>query len=106
MSKDKKSKIDDIKKLRQILDSPYDPKPSAFKDNKNLESIRQRLSGETSKTDMKYASTDVLSKKYGSLEPRVTIYQKEEKAVPPEIKKLEPDERIEDVKDEDEKSFS
>ena len=99
MPKDKKSKINDIKKLRQILDSPYDPKISAFKDNKNLESIRQRLSGESSKTDMKYASTDVLSKKYGSLEPRVTIYQKEEKAVPPEIKKLEPDERIEDVKD-------
>ena len=100
MPKDKKSKINDIKKLRQILDNHYDPKTSAFKDNKNLESLRQRLSGESSKTDMKYASTDVLSNKYGSLEPRVTIYQKEEKTVPPEIKKLEPDERIEDVKDE------
>ncbi len=102
MPKDKKSKKDIIEILHQILDNPHDPKfkASTFEENKNLDSIRKRLSGESLKTDRKYISSDFLPKKYDSLEPRVTIYQKEEKITPPEIKKLEPGERAEEVKDE------
>jgi len=102
MPKDKKSKKEIIEILHQILDNPHDPKfkASTFEENKNLDSIRKRLSGESLKTDRKYISSDFLPKKYDSLEPRVTIYQKEEKITPPEIKKLEPGERAEEVKDE------
>ncbi|UCF13402.1 MAG: hypothetical protein JSW06_03875, partial [Thermoplasmatales archaeon] len=102
MPKDKKSKKDIIEILRQILDNPHDPKfkASTFEKNKNLDSIRQRLSEEPLKTDGKHVSSDFLPKKYDNLEPRVTIYQKEEKFTPPEIKKLEPDEQAEEAKDE------
>jgi hypothetical protein len=101
MPKDKKSKKDIIEILHQILDNPHDPKfkASTFEENKSLDSIRKRLSGEPLKTDGKYISSDFLPKKYDSLEPRVAIYQKEEKITPPEIKKLEPGERAEEVKE-------
>ncbi|UCD12864.1 MAG: hypothetical protein JSW60_04670, partial [Thermoplasmatales archaeon] len=102
MPKDKESKEDIIKKLRQILDNPRSTKikAPAFEVDKNLESIRKRLSGELSKTDKKYTPSDFLSRKYDNLEPRVTIHRKEEKITPSEIQKIEPKEQIEGVKDE------
>ena len=101
MSKGKKSKINKMEKLRQILDNPYDPKikKSISKDNENLESIRQRLSGEPSKADMKHALDDILSKKYGSLKPKVAVHTKKEKIVQPKTKQFEVTEQASDVKD-------
>lgn len=100
MSKDKKSRISDIKKLRHILDRPYDYKKSSSENNENLESIRKRLTGESSKTDTKYVNIDTTSKKYGRLEPRVTIYQKEEKAPLSKDEEFESDGKIDDIKEE------
>lgn len=90
-----------MEKLRQILDNPYDPKikKSISKDNENLESIRQRLSGEPSKADMKHALDDILSKKYSSLKPRVAVHTKKEKIVQPKTKQFEATEQASDVKD-------
>ncbi|EMR75630.1 hypothetical protein MBGDF03_01024 [Thermoplasmatales archaeon SCGC AB-540-F20] len=101
MSKGKKSKINKMEKLRQILDNPYDPKikKSISKDNENLESIRQRLSGEPSKADMKHALDDILSKKYGSLKPKVAVHTKKKKIVQPKTKQFEVTEQASDVKD-------
>ena len=79
MVQDKKSKKNDIEKLRMILDSPSDPKVKKIVDKheRNLETIRARLSNEKVKTDKTYRSSDFL-KKSGSLEPRVQIHEKEE----------------------------
>jgi len=100
MSQEKKSKKEDIEKLRKILDSPDDPKirKSISKDEKNLESIVNRLSGEPKKT--KYTSTDFLYKGPRSLEPRVTVHKKEEEISPPEIQKKEPELPKEEVTEE------
>ena len=78
MSQEKKSKKEDIEKLRKILDSPDDPniKKSISKDEKNLDSILKRLSREPKKTEV--ATTDILYKGPRSLEPRVTVHKKEE----------------------------
>ena len=92
MSQDKKVKKNDIEKLRMILDSPSDPKVRKIVDKheKNLESIRERLSNEPSKTEKKYSSSDFL-KKSNSLEPRVVIHQKgETKNIKSEIVSPEP----------------
>ncbi len=72
MSQDKKSKEDDIKKLRKILDNPDDPnvKKSYTKNNENLESIRKRLSG-----DSKNNSVNELLRQSSSLEPTVNIHE-------------------------------
>ena len=92
MNQDKKVKKNDIEKLRMILDNPSDPKVRKIVDKheRNLESIRGRLSDETSKTEIKYTASDFL-KKSDSLEPRVVIHQKEEKkSIPSEIVSPEP----------------
>ncbi len=85
MPKNKKSKSKtDV--LRRILDNPNDPeiKKSISKDDKNMESIRKRLSGEPTTSDR----TERLSNHFVSdsdrLEPRVTIHKKE-KTPRPEI---------------------
>ena len=64
MAKDKKHKDADIEKLRMVLDNPSDPKVREIvaKHEKNLESIRERLSDDPSKTKIKYASSDFLKK--------------------------------------------
>ncbi len=92
MSQDKKAKKNDIEKLRMILDNPSDPKVRKIVDKheRNLESIRERLSDEPSKTEIKHTTSDFL-KKSDSLEPRVVIHQKEEiKSIPSEIVPPEP----------------
>lgn len=101
MSKGKKAKINKMEKLRQILDNPYEPKIKKLisKDDKNLELVRRKLSGESS-ISKNHTSSEFLAKKSDSLKPKVAIRQKEEKITPPEIRKLEPDERIKDVKGE------
>ena len=102
MTQDKKPKKNDIEKLRMILDSPSDPKVRKIvaKHEKNLESIRERLSGEPSKTKMKYTTSDLL-KKSDSLEPRVVIHEKEEEVVPSEIELHIPEQQKEESKDDD-----
>jgi len=87
MIQDKKVKKNDVEKLRMILDNPSDPKVRKIVDKheRNLESIRERLSNEPSKTEIKYTASNFL-KKSDSLEPRVVIHQKEEKkGIPLEI---------------------
>ena len=100
MTQDKKPKKNDIEKLRMILDSPSDPKVRKIvaKHEKNLKSIRERLSGESSKTKMKYTTSDLL-KKSDSLEPRVVIH--EEEVVPSEIESHIPEQQKEESKDDD-----
>ena len=102
MTQDKKPKKNDIEKLRMILDSPSDPKVRKIvaKHEKNLESIRERLSGKPSKTKMKYTTSDLL-KKSDSLEPRVVIHEKEEEVVPSEIESHIPEQQKEESKDDD-----
>ena len=102
MTQDKKPKKNDIEKLRMVLDSPSDPKVRKIvaKHEKNLESIRERLSGEPSKTKMKYTTSDLL-KKSDSLEPRVVIHEKEEEVAPSEIESHIPEQQKEESKDDD-----
>ena len=102
MTQDKKPKKNDIEKLRMILDSPSDPKVRKIvaKYEKNLESIRERLSGKPSKTKMKHTTSDLL-KKSDSLEPRVVIHEKEEEVVPSEIESHIPEQQKEESKDDD-----
>ena len=102
MTQDKKPKKNGIEKLRMILDSPSDPKVRKIvaKHEKNLESIRERLSGKPSKTKMKHTTSDLL-KKSDSLEPRVAIHEKEEEVVPSEIESHIPEQQKEESKDDD-----
>lgn len=92
MSQDKDSKRSDIDKLRKILDNPDDPsiKKSITKEEKNLDSIAKRLSGESSK-DKHLSGSAVIGKDSTSLEPRVTIHEPEEKksAKEPELQEFE-----------------
>lgn len=75
MSREKKSQVDDITKLRRILDNSSDPslKYLIAKDEVALESVRRRLSGELFMT---YPKTDRFFHVSESMEPRVTIYAK------------------------------
>jgi hypothetical protein len=75
MSRDKKSKVDDITKLRKILDNPSDPetKKLVSEDEKALNSIQKRLAGEKTKTPQK---SEIFLRKYDTLEPKITIRTK------------------------------
>jgi hypothetical protein len=75
MSREKKSQVDDMTKLRRILDNSSDPslKNLITKDEVALESVRRRLSGELFMT---YPKTDRFFRASESMEPRVTIYTK------------------------------
>ena len=101
MSQDKKSKKDNIEKLREILDKPYDPKikKSISKDDKHLDSIRRRLLGESPRTEAPYTPSDFSFKGTSSLEPRVTIHKKEEEITRPLMEQLEPAEQKEEIKE-------
>ena len=99
MPKNKKSKIGNIEKLRKILDGPYDVKTSPSEGNENLESIRQRLTGESSKTDSKQSKIDTTPPRYGRMEPKVTIYPIKEEIAPREVKEPESHEETGELKD-------
>jgi hypothetical protein len=73
MSREKKSQVDDVTKLRKILDNPSDPALKALisKDEVVLESVRRRLAGDTVIT-RSHSDNFLLS--YNSLEPRVTVH--------------------------------
>jgi hypothetical protein len=75
MSREKKSLVDDITKLRRILDNSSDPslKYLISKDEYALESVRRRLSGDLFETQ---PYTDRFFRSSESLEPRVTIHTK------------------------------
>ena len=86
MVRERKSKDNDLEKLRLILDNPSDPKIKeiAAKHENSLESIRERLSEESSNDVMKHSiSTD--NKGYDRLEPTAVVHEKEEKVVESEI---------------------
>ncbi len=101
MTKDKRSKDIDIEKLRMIIDNPSNPKIREIvaKHEKNLGSVRERLSGESSKTKIRHTTSDFL-KKFDSLEPRVIIHEKEEEVVPSEIEPTKTELQKEESKDE------
>jgi hypothetical protein len=75
MSREKKSQVDDITKLRKILDNPSDPGTEKLisDDEKALHSIRRQLVGRTSRTSQKPA---YFLRKFDSLEPKVTVHPK------------------------------
>ena len=75
MSREKKSPVDDITKLRRILDNSSDPslKYLISKDEYALESVRRRLSRDLFETQPK---TNHIFRSSGTLEPRVTIHAK------------------------------
>ncbi len=75
MSREKKSKVGDITKLRRILDNSSDPALDSLlaKDENALESIRRRLRG-ISSTDR--LSSHSLHLGFTSMEPRVIIHEK------------------------------
>ena len=101
MSEDKKSKKDDIEKLRMILDDPKHKRLNS-KDNVHLNSVRKKLLGETSdEEEIRRLQSEFISKKSDTLKPQVTIYEKEEDSTTrPEIKQMESEEHKEQLKDE------
>jgi hypothetical protein len=72
MVREKKSKVDDVVKLRKILDNSSDPNIKALiaSDERALDSVRRRLSGDIFKTK---PHPDRFSHTFNSLEPKVTI---------------------------------
>ena len=103
MAQDKKTKVKDIETLRKILDELNDPsiKKTIPKDNRNLDSIRKRLSGDTAKAKTAYvSSSEFLSKRPDSLEPRVTVHKNEEETKQPDMKQIKPVELSGDTKEE------
>jgi len=75
MSREKKSKVDDLVKLRKILDNSSDPsiKTMISPDEKALDSVRSRLAGDTLKTKPQF---DSFFRSFDSLEPKVTVHSK------------------------------
>jgi len=75
MVREKKSKVDDVVKLRKILDNSSDPNIKALisADEKALDSVRRRLAGDTIKSK---PHPDRYSRAFNSLEPRVTVHPK------------------------------
>ena len=75
MSREKKSNVDDLAKLRKILDNSSDPniKTMISADEKALDSIRRRLAGDTVKTK---AQSDSFFRTFDSLEPKVSVHAK------------------------------
>ena len=75
MSREKKSKVDDLVKLRKILDNSSDPniKTMISADEKALDSVRRRLAGDTLKTK---PQSDSFFRTFDSLEPKVTVHPK------------------------------
>ena len=75
MSREKKSKVDDLVKLRKILDNSSDPsiKTMISPDEKALDSVRRRLAGDTLKTK---PQLDSFFRSFDSLEPKVTVHSK------------------------------
>jgi len=73
MSREKKSKVDDVGKLRKILDNSSDPniKQLISPDEKALDSVRRRLTGDPLKTKPHY---DHFYHTFNPLEPKVTIH--------------------------------
>jgi len=75
MSREKKSKVDDLVKLRKILDNSSDPniKTMISADEKALDSVRRRLAGDTLKTK---PQSDSFFRTFDSLEPKVSVHAK------------------------------
>ena len=100
MEKEKKPKINKMEKLRRILDNPFDPnnKKLISKDEKNLETIRRKLSGEMSKNKDKLESSESLTEVSSNLKPSITVHEeKEEKSKTKQIEGTEEDSDKEDL---------
>ncbi|KYK21547.1 hypothetical protein AYK25_08115 [Thermoplasmatales archaeon SM1-50] len=74
MSQEKKTQVDDLTKLRRILDNSSDPtfESLLLKNAKTLESVRRRLRGDSLKTPSRFAGFFPRST---SMEPRVYIHE-------------------------------
>jgi len=91
MSREKKSKVDDLVKLRKILDNSSDPniKTMISANEKALDSVRRRVTGDTFKTK---SQSDSFLRTFDSLEPKVTVHAKiavSPRFIPP-LPKFEP----------------
>lgn len=75
MSREKKPQVDDLTKLRRILDNPSDPALESLliKDERTLESVRRRLRRDFS-TNKRQSSGFFPS--FTSMEPRVFVHEK------------------------------
>jgi hypothetical protein len=75
MSREKKSKVDDLVILRKILDNSSDPniKTMISPDENALDSVRRRLAGDTLKTK---PQSDSFFHTSDSLEPKVSVHAK------------------------------
>ena len=83
MVKDKKSKINKMEKLRRILDNPYnlDIKKLISKEDINLETIRKKLSGETSEVKEQLRPSESLDKKSDGQIKTLDVHRKKEEKV-------------------------
>jgi hypothetical protein len=80
MVREKKNKIFNIEKLHELIDSASLPKyknTSSYND-KNLESLLNRLSDEPSKSNKKVTSSNLIHTKSESLTPRVVVHKRED----------------------------
>jgi len=80
MVREKKNKIFNIEKLHELIDSASLPKyknTSSYND-KNLESLLNRLSDEQSKSNKKVTSSNLIHPKSESLTPRVVVHKRED----------------------------
>jgi len=75
MSREKKSKVDDLVKLRKILDNSSDPniKTMISADETALDSVRRRLAGDSLRTR---PQSDSFFRTFDSLEPKVIVHAK------------------------------
>lgn len=87
MSQDKKPQVDDLTKLRRILDNSSDPTLESLlsTNEKALESVRRRLHGDTVKTPSQSAG---FFPHYSSMQPRVFI--REQTTLSPRFKTTPP----------------
>jgi len=99
MAKDKKPKINKMEKLRRILDNPYDPniKNLISKEDSNLETVRRKLSGETSQSKDQLQSPESLTKQSVNLEQTIDVHEKKEE----KSKSKQVEETREDIDGED-----
>jgi hypothetical protein len=104
MVRERKTKIIDIEKLHELIDSASLPKErtASSYDNEKLDTFRKRLSDESLKKPKKFFSSDIKHTTSESLKPLVVvrkreeIQKKEEKIIqidlgPKEIKKQKED---------------
>lgn len=79
MVRERKTRIKDIQKLHELIDSASLPKQKTFtpSDNERLEKLRKQLS-EDGEEDRRVVPSEVISASSARLTPRVVVHKKEE----------------------------